>query len=249
MTPDEQYFFERSTIQRFNWFEYAMPTGRIFDGLYYEVRIVSNTEPSTYNFETITLRARVLNPFGAFQMPSPEWIEQNILDIYFVLAYIGGSRQTPVIVGYIPLDKGKYSQANGSGFRHFLGPNDDNRTVHDANKGLVETKALNEHRIVSEGIVSSSAKTKNQVAAGEDKKVGIRSEDGKNYLGDVEKDHSSPVAKANEVIDRLSELIDALSTATYINPAGAPTPLTFVQPLSVIKQKLDAIKSEVNFTE
>jgi len=249
MSQDLEHKELLAHVQRFNAPELAMPTGRILDRIYYEVRIVSQTEPNTYSMGSMVLRARPILGFGSLAIPSAEWFFKYLGQFYFVISYIGGSRQTATIVGFLPHMGSQMAKDLNFGRKKFVGSlqnsadfDDDTGTSRLASEKT--TEVISKEKTAVSGEKSASLSSEG---------VGLYSESKKNYLGAENKKSSmQPSVKGDELKSILSSLFTLLQSLTA-TPAGAilanGAPLNASPDLISLRNRLNTLLSSVNYLE
>lgn len=252
MEQNDEYSLRISHLRRFPAMQLGMPTGRVMDDNYYEVRVVSSTEPNSYNLSTITVRARPIMSFGAMANPSPEWVNKYLGQFYFILSYIEGSRQSATIVGYLPHRGSKLAKESNFGSRNTFGGLSNGVLVDDI-EGQVSIHAQKHLGLTSSEAASLTAHDRVETSAGENKRVGLVSESGKNYLGATDTKPSSPMAKGDELKDFLESVLTLLQTAVSAGP-GVPIvlngqPATGSTDIIELRTKLNRLLSKTNFLE
>lgn len=257
--PDD-YDLRRSTFQRYTGFQYAIPTGRIFDGLYYEAEIASIGEIFNNDGHRVTVKARPIMGFGSFSSPSESWIKSNLESIYFVIGYFDGSRESPVILGYIPHSNSPMAKSLKNGESNKAGGTSNN-TIYDDDQGTVVSSADKISKISSgeENSIEAGKSTKIYAGDKEDEnnpRIGFKTEDGKNYMGS-ENGEYVPSVLSDKLKDVISDLIGVVRGLQFIAPSGNPapvldsnaTPIPGSPKLTSIENKLSEIESKLNFIE
>lgn len=213
---DGDYWIRRASHQKNFGLDIVQPTGRIFDDHYLEV--VATTPEKNF----VTLRARPVMAFGNVSLPSASWLAANSNEISFVVAYVGGLRNNPIIVGYIPKSLSSYADQYNGGKSHKFGSERGELKIDD------EQDSVSLHNVES--------------------KMGYHQKEGKNYLGVLDSEDYQPQVLGDTAVELLEDLLSALENVTIATSMG-PQKFINLAEFTKIKSRVKDIKSSKNFVE